>query len=881
MSIRATAMRIWSRTRTAAAITALTIVLFARLVARRTPVVAASIARWTQVVAVTVARRTRVAAASVARWTQVVAVTVARRTRVAAAWASRSSQEARAALAPHARAAKAFAARAARASVRVSREVRKGAQQLGHDIGVVARAGLRYLRGAGEEFAGLIRELTRGTWVEGIPWHRIRTVATVAAVAGLAALWSGYHISTSGLKQRQIEFATAEAQIMVDTPVSILLDADQDQQRPGNLALTYALYLKTDAANDEIAAAAGVRGEDIATSGPFTELIDRTNVAQKTVPTADPKPQDKEYRLVVDVAYARPMLTLYGQAPTTREATALVNGARKLLFDRVHEQQATGLQGQNAVLRSLGPTEGGRVNPGSHLQVMLLTFFFVFVTGLALVRWRDRRRKFRRLADAGWEADPVDRIGDELPGSDDWPRTTRVMPWALAGFVAMLFLVPFDAISLPVHLPLDSKLDRPYLIALVMLWFSSLAVVTGAARPRVKITRVHIAAMAFLAICLLSIVVNGAALTNLDELQLTIKKIALLVSYLIFFVIVASGVRPREVPRFAAFMVGLSLITALGAILEYRLRINPFYSWTAHVLPVEFPGDMFSRDSLGRLTVYGPTSQPLELATILGMMVPWAFVGALESKGRKRLLYALAIGLLLAGAMSTVRKTSVMAPAAGILVLIAYRPRAVIRRLVPLGLMLGFIIHFTSPGAIGSIFDQLNPTNFNSALTTKDRTSDYDAITPDVSSHLLLGRGFQSYDGKKYRILDNEYLVLVLGVGFIGLAAYISIFVATLSAAHPTIRGPDPVRARYALAAAGSVGVMGAATLLFDNLSFPHVPYLFFFIAGLILALREKSPVPDPLPAAVPIPSPWKRRKPAPMRRPLVPAPARTQAPTS
>src|SRR5262249_36384956 len=159
----------------------------------------------------------------------------------------------------------------------------------------------------------------------------------------------------------------------------------------------------------------------------------------------------------------------------------------------------------------------------------------------------------------------------------------------------------------------------------------------------------------FFAICLLSIIANGEALVNLDELQLTIKKMALLASYLIFFVIVASSVRPREVPRYAAFMVGLSLITAVGAILEYRLRINPFYSWTAKILPfpIDVPGDIFSRDSLGRLTVYGPTSQPLELATILGMTVPWAFVGALESKGRKRVLYALAIGILLAGAMST------------------------------------------------------------------------------------------------------------------------------------------------------------------------------------------------------------------------------------
>ena len=43
-------------------------------------------------------------------------------------------------------------------------------------------------------------------------------------------------------------------------------------------------------------------------------------------------------------------------------------------------------------------------------------------------------------------------------------------------------------------------------------------------------------------------------------------------------------------------------------------------------------------------------------------------------------------------------------------------------------------------------------------------------------------------------------------------------------------------------------------TLLFDNLSFPHVPYLFFFLAGLIVVLREPSPAPATEPAYVPAP---------------------------
>ena len=64
-----------------------------------------------------------------------------------------------------------------------------------------------------------------------------------------------------------------------------------------------------------------------------------------------------------------------------------------------------------------------------------------------------------------------------------------------------------------------------------------------------------------------------------------------------------------------------------------------------------------------------------------------------------------------------------------------------------------------------------------------------------------------------------------------------------MSAAHRTIRGPDPRRASVALAAFAAVGVIALASGLFDVLSFPHVPYLLFFVGAMILVLRERSPI--------------------------------------
>jgi hypothetical protein len=89
----------------------------------------------------------------------------------------------------------------------------------------------------------------------------------------------------------------------------------------------------------------------------------------------------------------------------------------------------------------------------------------------------------------------------------DWPRTTRPLPWALAGFMAMLFLVPFDSIDLPVGLPLEAKLDRPILLLVVALWVLSLTILDGA--QRVRFTPIHYAFVGFVLIAILSLIYNA------------------------------------------------------------------------------------------------------------------------------------------------------------------------------------------------------------------------------------------------------------------------------------------------------------------------------------------------------------------------------------
>ena len=316
----------------------------------------------------------------------------------------------------------------------------------------------------------------------------------------------------------------------------------------------------------------------------------------------------------------------------------------------------------------------------------------------------------------------------------------------------------------------------------------------------------------------------------------------------------------------------LGAIAGLGAMIEYRLRFNVFYA-LAELLPgfhAAVPSDLYTADSIGRLTIYGPAGHPLELATMLGVALPFAIVGLSGSTTRRRtILYGIAASVLLAGAFSTLRKTSMIAPAVGISVLLLYQPRATIRRLIPLFAILFGLVHSTAPGALGSTLSQLMPHHFSGVASTQDCASDYDGVRPDVLRHLLLGRGYESYDPHKYRILDNQYLGLLIGVGA-GLAAYLSILVVALRAGGRITRGPDALAAPDGAAAAtAGIAVLGVATGLFDLLSFPHVSYTLFFLAGMLAALSD----PARQPAAT-----VARRRPAPApaepARPRDPRPA-------
>lgn len=420
----------------------------------------------------------------------------------------------------------------------------------------------------------------------------------------------------------------------------------------------------------------------------------------------------------------------------------------------------------------------------------------------------------------------------------DWPHTSRLLPWALFSFVAMLWLVPFDSVKLPVGGPIDATLDRPLLVLLAGLWLVSVRALRNT--WPLRLSPIHWAFAAFVAVAALSIVLQGEALVRIGEMDLATKQLALLVSYVVFFGLAASILRASEVTRMLKAMLVLACVTAVGVVVEYRMGINPFHDWIGPLFPGYVrPEGIGGVDSIGRQQIYGPGVHPLAAAVMFSMTLPFALAWLLEAKERRqRILYGFAVVLLIAGAVATQKKTAMVGPLVCILVLAIYRPRPMLR-LTPLALILTVVVHFVAPGALGGVVDQFAPGSVNKVNTTQDRVSDYEAITPDIAEHPLLGRGYGSYDQKKHRILDNLYLTLAIGVGLIGILAYLSILVTSFLEANRVARSGDPDRGPPAMAASASICVALVSGALLDFLSFPQLPYLLCFIAAVVFVLAH------------------------------------------
>ncbi len=348
--------------------------------------------------------------------------------------------------------------------------------------------------------------------------HRL-ILALLAASTLVGAVCA--KLNTSG----NLEEAAATTHVLIDDPNASIVDRSalsQDLSTLQDRAELYGRLMTTTPVLEAISKRAGVPPDqisgvaDITANAPiqFTQAGSEERASQIRASLAP-------YRLELQADPYEPLLTIYSEAPSVNVAVRLADsailGMQDYLRNLARQQRLP--EAELPQLHQLGSARGG-VTSGSAVTVIggltfITAFALSFVGLLVLVRRPWRRRE-----------QDVTRRKSRLTGraAADWPRTTRLLPWSIAGLITMFWLTPFDRIQLKMSAPVNITLDRIALPLVAVIWLIAFASGRGAA-PRLRITRVHVAAGAFLACAFLSTVLDAHYLNHAGELMLSLKRL--------------------------------------------------------------------------------------------------------------------------------------------------------------------------------------------------------------------------------------------------------------------------------------------------------------------------------------------------------------------
>jgi hypothetical protein len=237
-------------------------------------------------------------------------------------------------------------------------------------------------------------------------WVMRGWVALCAAFSLVAALWSVADISLAppGLTSRHLQMATANTQVIVDTPKSTLVDIRQDTYSIDaltNRALLLGNAMASPEVRADIARRARVPFEQLQVVPPLTPKQPRVLAeAGNEKHTTDILKLNGKYRLYIRANPTVPFLQIYAQTPTAESAAALANAAASgievYLASLAHSTRTPA--SQQIRLLQLGQARGAVVNKGIEWRFALLAFFVAFALSFGTIVWAQRVREGWRLA---------------------------------------------------------------------------------------------------------------------------------------------------------------------------------------------------------------------------------------------------------------------------------------------------------------------------------------------------------------------------------------------------------------------------------------------------------------------------------------------------
>ncbi|MFE2325745.1 O-antigen ligase family protein [Streptomyces sp. NPDC059385] len=420
----------------------------------------------------------------------------------------------------------------------------------------------------------------------------------------------------------------------------------------------------------------------------------------------------------------------------------------------------------------------------------------------------------------------------------------------LTGYLVLAFFIPSN-----MTLPGMGGVGTPAnVFALLGLFWYLAAWVTGRIRPAPG-TRLPRVVMLLLAVAVLAAYLSNATRgASRKELLGADRGLIGLLVWVSLVVLVSAAIQDRArldtLLRRAVVMA--SVVAAIG--------FYDFFAATNIADQISIPGLSNSVPQLAAMDrgaftrPRSTTAHPLEFGGMLALLLPFAIQQAFDpvrahQKWWRRWLPVVLVG----GSLPlTVSRTSIIGAFIVVLVMVPrWKPQ---RRWTALGLLLGSVACFKVivPGLIGTITTLFGSFFANSDSSTQARTVKYSAIVPYLEGRPWFGQGLGTFIPELYFFTDNQYMLTLAEMGFLGLAALVALFLTGIhqgGAIRRLARDESDRELGQAFFASALVALVSSAT--FDALSFPMFAGMFFLTiaaGGSYLGfIRRAAPQPPTL----------------------------------
>lgn len=339
----------------------------------------------------------------------------------------------------------------------------------------------------------------------------------------------------------------------------------------------------------------------------------------------------------------------------------------------------------------------------------------------------------------------------------------------------------------------------------------------------------------FLGVMLASYGLNNLAGLPADEARAADSGLLKGLSWVGIFLIANDGITDRE-----RLLVLLRRVAAIGALMS-TLGLLQFFTGQSFISSLYIPGFTAGTDfdniqsRAGFLRAAGTASHPLEYGVVLCMSLPIAITLALHDAKGKAVLRWLSVGAVLAASALSVSRSALIGIATALIVLLPSWSRTA-RLRAGIVLAAGSLgMYLFVPGMVGTVRGLF--TGLSEDSSTQSRTDSYAAAADLVSRNPFAGRGFGTFL-PSYRILDNEYLLLLIELGIVGLCSFVLLVLSGIYCCVRACRGSkDPLLRQLCFALIASLSAGAVMFAFFDALSFPMAASYMFLALGVAGAL--------------------------------------------